>query len=306
MTLRLRWAVVVVVGLAVSGLTGCKVLTKPEYERLRGYKELSETFENRSLAIAKEREMLAKERDTLARRIQKLEADLAEARALAKKFSADATDSGALARDTVDVAKVMSEQMKRLRKRNQELQEELARKGVEVGPSEVEYLAGPEGEVGIRIAGDVLFEFASATLKEDAKKILDQVIQNDLTTVDKEIRVCGYTDSVPIKRPETLEKWPTNWELSGARAAAVLRYLESQGIASDRLQFCGFGDQRLVKDPATGKEDPARSRRAEIWLLNAKEQPEAGSASAAEAGGEPEGLKGKPLKGKPLMEPASE
>ena len=109
--------------------------------------------------------------------------------------------------------------------------------------------------------GDVLFASGEAKLKPSGEKVLKQVADMVRDKPNK-LAICGFTDSDPIKR----SKWTSNFDLSGARALAVLDFLEKEGIKPDRMHFCGYGQYALIPD-AAGKENKAKSRRAEIILL---------------------------------------
>lgn len=137
-----------------------------------------------------------------------------------------------------------------------------------VGPVEtpagidgLEYFGNEEG-VGIRVGSDVLFDAGKSTLKPGGEKILQEVAGIVAGKTNK-IAVSGFTDSDPIKR----SGWESNFELSGARALAVLNFLKSQGVPAERMHFRGYGEYSLRVGP-TGAEDKAKSRRAEILLLN--------------------------------------
>jgi len=113
------------------------------------------------------------------------------------------------------------------------------------------------GDLHVRVPGDVLFASGKIDLRSSAKQTLNQiaeVLQNDYA--DNTIRIEGYTDTDPIRR----SKWKDNLELSLQRAAAVHRYLQSQGISADRMYAAGFGETR----PAQSKQ---RSRRVEIVVV---------------------------------------
>lgn len=113
------------------------------------------------------------------------------------------------------------------------------------------------GDLHVRVPGDVLFSSGKVTLKSSAKKTLGEiagVLQSDYAS--NKIRVEGYTDTDPIRR----SKWKDNLELSLQRAAAVHRYLQTQGISADRMYAAGFGET----EPAESK---ARSRRVEIVVV---------------------------------------
>lgn len=116
---------------------------------------------------------------------------------------------------------------------------------------------GGGGEV-IELAGNVLFDSGSATLKSSAKKALDKVYGTIRSKyAHNSIRVEGYSDSTPIKK----SKWSSNQELSEARAAAVREYLVSKGVDADRISSVGYGEDR-----SSGKGSK-QGRRVDIVIL---------------------------------------
>jgi len=129
---------------------------------------------------------------------------------------------------------------------------------------DVETFMTPNGLAGIRVKGDLLFASGEARLKSSGEKILKQVADLVRDKPNK-LAVRGFTDSDPIVK--TKGKWEDNFDLSGHRALAVLEFLEKEGIPAERLHFEGYGQYALVTG-AAGKEDKAKSRRAEIILLN--------------------------------------
>jgi len=128
---------------------------------------------------------------------------------------------------------------------------------------------------GVRIAGDrfvfqseILFAPGSADLGDAAKRQLDPVIaalQEISEKIPKDInwvlRVDGHTD----KRPINTAQFPSNWELSAARAISVVRYAIDNGITPDRLAATGFANQQPL-DPGPGEEAYRRNRRIELKL----------------------------------------
>jgi chemotaxis protein MotB len=127
----------------------------------------------------------------------------------------------------------------------------------------------------IRVVGDrfvfqseVLFSLASADLSDNAKKQLVPVAQAlkeisakippDLNWV---MRVDGHTD----KRPITTAQFPSNWELSTARAISVVRFFIDQGIPANRLVAAGFGEYQPI-DAHDGEDAYRRNRRIELKL----------------------------------------
>ena len=119
-----------------------------------------------------------------------------------------------------------------------------------------------EGVV-IRLSGSYLFDSGRAELKPNSLAVLDAVAA-EIRPLANDVRVDGHTDSTPIDSP----RYPTNWELSTARALAVTRYFsESDGIRADRLMAAGFGEFRPLV-PNDSREHRAQNRRVEIHLLS--------------------------------------
>jgi chemotaxis protein MotB len=128
---------------------------------------------------------------------------------------------------------------------------------------------------GIHIIGDrfvfqseVLFAPGSAELSDDAKKELAPVIAT-LKEVSAKIppdinwilRVDGHTDRRPINNPQ----FPSNWELSAARAISVVRFAVDEGIPASRVAAAGFADKQPI-DPRSSEDAYRRNRRIELKL----------------------------------------
>ncbi len=108
------------------------------------------------------------------------------------------------------------------------------------------------------------YDSGSAELRPETKKILDEVDSFLKKNVNL-IRVEGNTDNVPISTPQ----YPTNWELSTARAVNVVRYLvEQDGLQPTRVSAAGYGEfhPRTENITAQGRQ---QNRRVDIVLLNA-------------------------------------
>jgi chemotaxis protein MotB len=128
---------------------------------------------------------------------------------------------------------------------------------------------------GIRVVGDrfvfqseVLFAPGSAELSPDAKQALDPVIvalkqiAGEIPRdIDWILRVDGHTDRRPIRTPQ----FPSNWELSNARALSVVRYAMAQGIPANRLAATGFADTQPL-DSGDTPDAYRRNRRIELRL----------------------------------------
>ena len=84
-----------------------------------------------------------------------------------------------------------------------------------------------------------------------------------LAETDNPIQVEGHTDDLPIKSPI----YPSNWELSSARAASVVRLLAEEGVAPSRMVAIGYADNKPIDTNAT-PEGRARNRRVNVLILN--------------------------------------
>jgi len=128
---------------------------------------------------------------------------------------------------------------------------------------------------GIRVVGDrfvfqseILFDSGSAALKVDGQPELDK-LASALLDLEKQIppeiawvlRVDGHTDVRPITSPQ----FPSNWELSAARAISVVQYLVSRGVQPRRLVAAGFGEYQPL-DTAPTEDAFRRNRRIELKL----------------------------------------
>lgn len=98
-----------------------------------------------------------------------------------------------------------------------------------------------EHTVEIEIRSQLLFRVGSAEITADNLDILNQVA-NIMRERGNKISVEGFTDNIPIKT----SMFPSNWELSAARSASVVRRLETLGINSSRLSAIGYGEQHPI------------------------------------------------------------
>ncbi|HAH08041.1 MAG TPA: hypothetical protein DCM05_16195 [Elusimicrobia bacterium] len=118
--------------------------------------------------------------------------------------------------------------------------------------------------VQLQLGEGVLFDSGRAELKEGAEALFEPIAK-EMLNPDNQIRVEGHTDNVPIRRGP----FKSNWELSMARAYAVIRVLESLGVKPERLSGIGYGEYRPVA-PNDSPENRAKNRRIEINLLRSE------------------------------------
>ncbi len=121
-----------------------------------------------------------------------------------------------------------------------------------------------KGRLTLNMVEEILFDSGQAVIKPAGLDVLTRVAQIIKDVKDKGILVEGHTDNVPIG-PALARIYPTNWELSAARAVTVTRFLEQQGVEPGRLCAAAYGEHRPVADNAT-PEGKARNRRIAIIL----------------------------------------
>jgi chemotaxis protein MotB len=118
----------------------------------------------------------------------------------------------------------------------------------------------------VDVAEQLFFDSGRATLKETGKALLQKVADSLKGYEDKAIRIVGHTDNVPITKG--LQKvFPSNWELSAARATTVVRFLQAGGIAPERLVATGRAEYAPVA-PNDSPEGRQKNRRIEITLID--------------------------------------
>ena len=118
----------------------------------------------------------------------------------------------------------------------------------------------------VDVAEQLFFDSGRATLKESGKAVLKEVADAMKAYEDKAIRVVGHTDNVPISKAAQ-KVFPSNWELSAARATTVVRFLQEAGIAPERLIATGRAEYAPVA-PNESPEGRQKNRRIEITLVD--------------------------------------
>lgn len=121
------------------------------------------------------------------------------------------------------------------------------------------------GKLTVNMEAAILFDSGKADVKQEGLTILNKMVETLKGVTDKAIRIEGHTDNVQITGGLT-RIFPTNWELSAARAINVARYLQQQGIDPFNLSAAAFAEHKPVADNST-KEGRAKNRRIEITLV---------------------------------------
>jgi len=191
-------------------------------------------LESQRASLEKQKDSLTKEKDSLTQQVAALEAQRAQLQASEKQVEA---------------------RYDRLRA---DLSEE-----VKKGQLQIREL---EGRLTVDVAEQLFFDSGRATLKDTGKQVLQKVADSLKSYEDKAIRIVGHTDNVPISGG--LQKvFPSNWELSAARATTVVRFLQDNGIPPERLVATGRAEYAPVapNDSAEGRQ---KNRRIEITLID--------------------------------------
>lgn len=124
-----------------------------------------------------------------------------------------------------------------------------------------------QGKLTVSILDRVLFDSGEAQLRPEGEVVLRKVAVFLTQHPRLKVHVIGHTDNVPI-RAAARSRFPSNWELSSARANAAVRFMSEQaGVDPRRLGSLGYGEFRPVADNST-PEGRARNRRIAITVLS--------------------------------------
>ncbi|GAB4246288.1 MAG: OmpA family protein [Acidobacteriota bacterium] len=123
----------------------------------------------------------------------------------------------------------------------------------------------------MRVPGEVLFETGKAELRPEMKPKLREIAELLKRRPEVTLRVDGHTDDVPIHN----DRFPSNWELSAARALAVVHFLIDEcGIPADRVAAAAFGESRPLV-PNDSEENRRMNRRVEFRFIESSPAAEA-------------------------------
>jgi len=157
------------------------------------------------------------------------------------------------------------------RKLSEEIQKEVEKLTGGVGksnpPSEsqIKYIIDKRGLV-IRVPEAFFFNSGEASIRQDFTPILS-ALGKSLAKISNHIRIEGHTDSIPINTPQ----FPSNWELSTARATNIVRYLlANHSINPSKISATGYGEFRPIA-PNKIAEGRMQNRRVDVVVLSTKE-----------------------------------
>lgn len=228
--------------------------------------------EQRAVELGKERESFAARSSELQSRLERLEKEKGQ---LNNELSDTQNNAARIANEreqlrleqarlaaTLDQERIAKEEeIARLTRTQEELskslQDEIAKGNITIQQV--------RDRLTINMVDRVLFDSGQAQVKPAGAKVLKQVSDILKTVMDKQIRIEGHTDNVPISS-KLQDRFKTNWELSTARATTVVRYLIDQGSVDRRhLSAVGYADTqpRTSNDSEEGRSS---NRRIEIVL----------------------------------------
>lgn len=203
-------------------------------------------------------EEIAKARAEGSEQVSAMEAQLAEARERANRREEAAQQELSRVREQAELAsRKLNELTETYDGLVQSLKSEIEEKSVAISQS--------LGRIQIDLFDQVLFDSGSAELNRKGQEVLRKVAGILKKTKDRRVLVEGHTDNQQIS--ERLQaRFPTNWELSTARAVTVVRFLESEGVPPKIMAAAGASFHRPVasNNTATGR---SRNRRIEISLI---------------------------------------
>lgn len=166
-----------------------------------------------------------------------------------------------LEQDLTKVSKEKEAELERLKHTHDEMVKGL-QKEIEAGEVTITRLAD---RLSVKLVDRILFPTGEAAIGEAGREVLERVAKVLAQAKDKTIRIEGHTDNVPIGK-QLRERYPTNWELSTARATTVARFLQqASGIDPAAFEAVGLGEFHPVADNRTDK-GRRLNRRIEIQL----------------------------------------
>jgi len=235
-----------------ADLTADNTALKAEFEKLKGE---AAGLSRDKLALTKDKEeleqVLKAKSDTLSQNISDLRQKVAGLEGENRKLK---EDIAALQRVKEEKVKEVSSTYEKLL---QNMKSEIA-----LGQVTISEL---KGKLTVNMEAAILFDSGKADVKDDGLEILLKMVDTLKGVKDKAIRIEGHTDNVQIVGALT-RVFPTNWELSAARAINVTKYLQQQGLDPAILSAAAFAEYKPVADNGT-KEGRAKNRRIEITLV---------------------------------------
>ncbi len=243
-------------------------------ELQRKYSDLSSEYKNSTEKLASEIAGLSQEKETLTAENKKLtellkaksdelSSELAEIR---QKSSDLEKENNRLREETANLQKAKAEEAQKTSRTYEEMLEKMKN---EISQGQVT-ISELKGKLTVNMVDAILFDSGKTEVKPSGLVVLQKVIDILKTVKDKTIHIEGHTDNVQISN-SLARTYPTNWELSSARAINVTRYMQQQGIDPLMLSAVAYGEYHPVA-ANNSDEGKAKNRRIEI-IVAPKDSP---------------------------------
>lgn len=235
----------------IAELTGELETTRGERDHLRESLEFVTGERDRLAADNRELDRTLKAKaDSLSQTIVDLRGKIADLD----------RENQALRQEIADLKKAQEEKVETVSRTYEGLMEKMEEE-IRQGQVTISEL---KGKLTLNMVDAILFDTGKAEVKPEGLAVLDKIVSILRDEREKAIRIEGHTDNVPITGI-LAKTYPTNWELSAARAINVTRYLQEKGIPPGLLSAVAYGEYRPVAENDT-PEGKAKNRRIEIIL----------------------------------------
>lgn len=204
---------------------------------------------------------LTEERDQLAARLARMETQNTALRRQLSLYATNIEQAHSALRNRQNQVDSLEDRLNREQAALTELEQQLTTLGDD-RQSQVQRF--DSGRTVIKLPERILFESGSAVLNDRAESVLAEVARAIDSFPDHTITVLGHSDSRPVVS-NIKQTYPTNWELSSARASAAVRQLIGLGISAQRLKATGLADTRPLV-PETDEDSRRINRRIEVAL----------------------------------------
>jgi chemotaxis protein MotB len=211
--------------------------------------------------LTKELATVTSQRDELDKVLKSKTDDLSKTVAETRKKIADLEAENTKLKENVAQLQAKSQEVEKASNTYKELVQEM--KG-EIAQGQVT-ITELKGKLTMDVVDKILFASGESKVKKEGLEVLNRVVEILKNVKDKNIRIEGHTDNVQITS-RLAKVYPTNWELSAARAINVTKYLQQQGIDPKILSSTAFGEFQPLADNDTA-EGKAKNRRIAIILL---------------------------------------
>lgn len=246
-----------------KGLSGELGGLKQQYAKLSAdnstLKDEFDKLKAEAAGLTRDKQALAKDKDDLEQVLKAKSDTLSKNISELRQKVADLEGENRKLRDEIaTLQKTREEKVKEVSSTYEHLLENMKS---EIAQGQVT-ISELKGKLTVNMEAAILFDSGRADVKPDGIVILLKMVPTLKDVRDKSIRIEGHTDNVPIRSAQ----FPSNWELSAARAINVAKYLQQQGLDPANLSAAAFSEYKPVADNAT-KEGRAKNRRIEITLV---------------------------------------